>query len=735
MDSHRIPDTQAPVTSFPLILPLRRALASFGGAGRGRPCRFAQPVPRELEIRLRNFGASTSILMIIQILLRGGSREMKRAFSIAVAAIILPLSGQAADPFEHKLSADRQIVQALNRLTFGPRPGDVEEVRRVGLAKWIEQQLHPDQIAGNPVLKERLKPLETLHLPISEIVAKYSPDQNMGMMMTVEPPFAVINRLPQSVRFKIMNGTAEERTAALDDMDPALRTKILGALPDNVAEHTPKYKDEAEKVRKTLQEAQRAQNRKRFPQLQDLLRGDDLADARSGEKDRVIAAVNRVDSDKRIDVVGLLPAKSQGYFPEYRREAMIRRTPRLAASEDLKEARLYRAVYSNRQLEEVLVDYWFNHFNVDATKNVGMVQNLGHVLIGSYERDAIRPHVLGHFRDLLLATARHPAMLYYLDNWESVAPDSFNVGPFAPRRGVFNGVPNSIIPNGLQRLSHGLNENFGREIMELHTLGVKGGYTQADVIAVARCFTGWTVRNPENPEFVFAPFMHDFGEKTVLGHRIPAGGGEEDGLKVIDILAHHPATAKFISFGLARHFVADNPPPALVDKMAQTFMKTDGDLRAVMEAMLRSPEFFSEGAWQARVKSPLEMAASAIRATGGDMTDAWSTVQRISDMGESLYAKVDPTGYPDVAETWLGATSVIARMNFAAAVASGGLPGVSVDMSRWQGMNSASIANALLAHDPSEQTMDAIASGLEGKNASPAVVAALVLGSPDFERR
>ncbi len=176
----------------------------------------------------------------------------------------------------------------------------------------------------------------------------------------------------------------------------------------------------------------------------------------------------------------------------------------MVPSEDLKEARVFRAVYSNRQLEEVLVDFWFNHFNVDSTKNVGMAGNLGQLLIGSYERDAIRPHVLGHFKDLLLATARHPAMLYYLDNWESVAPNSFAVGPFAPRRGNVNGVPNSIIPNGLQNLAHGLNENYGREVMELHTLGVKGGYTQADVIAVARCFTGWTVTNPERPEFAFA---------------------------------------------------------------------------------------------------------------------------------------------------------------------------------------------------------------------------------------
>jgi len=204
---------------------------------------------------------------------------------------------------------------------------------------------------------------------------------------------------------------------------------------------------------------------------------------------------------------------------------------------------------------------------------------------------------------------------------------------------------------------------------------------------------------------------------------------------VIDILAHHPSTARFISLGLARHFVSDNPPQALVDRMSQTFMKTDGDLRAVMETMFRSTEFLSEGAWEVRVKSPLEMAASTIRATGGEMTDAWPTVQKISEMGQVLYGKLEPTGYPDVAETWLSATAAITRINFAAGVALGQVPGVSVDPSRWQGKDNGAIANDLLGHDASQQTLEAIAAGLAGKNYSPAMVASLVLGSPDFERR
>jgi uncharacterized protein (DUF1800 family) len=655
--------------------------------------------------------------------------------AIALAALTLSPSSPATGPFDQRLTPDQQIAHALNRLTFGPRPGEADEVRRIGLAKWINLQLHPEQITENPVLAEKLKPLDSLPLVLPDVIAKYSPDPNANMVAMMQAPFETLNKLPQGDRTKVMNGTAEDRTAVLDGMEPEMRMRILAALPPNILAVTPKYKDEGEKARKAQQEEMQAQNRKRNPQLRDLLTPEQMAAARSGDQEKVLAVFAALEPEKRVDVAGLLPPKSQAFVPEYRRQGQIKRTPRLVASEDLKEARVLRAVYSNRQLEEVLVDFWFNHFNVDSTKNVGMTANLGQLLIGSYERDAIRPHVLGHFKDLLLATARHPAMLYYLDNWESVAPNAFEVGPYAPRRGTLNGIPNSIIPNGLQRLAHGLNENYGREIMELHTLGVKGGYTQDDVIAVARCFTGWTVRSPEVPEFVFAPFMHDYAEKTVLGHKISAGGGEQDGLTVLDILAHHPSTAKFISMQLARHFVADDPPPAMVDKMAQTFIKTDGDLRAVMDTMFRSAEFFSEGAWEARIKSPLDLAAGTVRALGGEVTDTWTLVQKISEMGETLYGKLEPTGYPDVSETWLSASGLTARMNFAAAIVSGQVPGVTVDTARWKGLDNTAIARVLLGREPSQQTLDAIGSGLEGKNPSPAVVASLVLGSPDFERR
>jgi uncharacterized protein (DUF1800 family) len=272
--------------------------------------------------------------------------------------------------------------------------------------------------------------------------------------------------------------------------------------------------------------------------------------------------------------------------------------------------------------------------------------------------------------------------------------------------------------------------------MELHTLGVNGGYTQDDVISVARCFTGWTIKAPNaKPEFVFAAFMHDNGEKTVLGHRIAANGGEQDGLQAIDILAHHPSTAQFISKKLAQRFVADDPPQALVDRMAKTFLKTDGDIRAVLETMFSSREFFSEGAWQSKIKSPLEMVVSAVRATGAETSDTFTLAQKISDMGEPLYGKLEPTGFKDGSETWLSTANLMARINFANALATGQVAGVKVDTARFAGKDPAAIAHDLLNRDASPETLAAIEKGFGDKPASPAKTIGWVISSPDFQRR
>ncbi len=661
-------------------------------------------------------------------------RFLLAAAAIVLAAVIVRSLANATGPFDKRLTPDQQVVHALNRLAFGPRPGDIEAVRRIGVNKWIEMQLHPEQIPENPVLKEKLKPLETLRMDLASVVRNYTPEQQ-PVMMAIAPFQALNTILTDEQRRKVMNGTAEDRTEVLKSLAPDKRKQVLGGLPENVVAFTPDFKEEAEQARKDRQEEIQKEARRRRPRLDDLLNPGQINIAGSGDREQILALFASLDPDKRQQLAAALPPRSLALVPEYRREGRRRDVPRQVAGEDAKEARVFRAVYSNRQLEEVLVDFWINHFNVDMTKNSAPVGNLGHLLIGSYERDAIRPHVLGHFRDLLLATARHPAMLYYLDNWESVAPGAFEVGPFAPRRGMLNGVPNSILPGPLGRLPHGLNENYGREVMELHTLGVKGGYTQDDVIAVARCFTGWTVRSPENPEFVFATSFHDFGEKVVLGHRIPAGGGESDGLAVIDILSRHPSTAKFISRELARRFVADDPPRPLVDRMALTFTKTDGDLRAVLETMFKSPEFFSEGAWEAKIKSPLEMVVSSVRALGGDVTDPWTLVQKIADMGEPLYSKLEPTGYPDTAEPWLSTAGLMARMSFPVDLGSNKIPGVILDSSRWKGMEPPAIARDLLGHDASAQTIGAIESGFKNKNPDPIRIATLILSSPDFERR
>ncbi len=590
------------------------------------------------------------------------------------------------------------------------------------------------------MLDARLKPLESLRLDLTAVVRDYTPPQQAPGMMAMTRTPSLNELLPQADMRKVQIGTAEERTAILKALDPDKRKQVLASLPPDVLEYTPEFKTEGEEARRMQQEEQQKQLRVRNPRLTDILSPDQMTAVNSGNKDQITAVYAYLDPDKRQQLLNALGPQKLADLPELRRETQFRQAARQVASEDLKEAKVFRAIYSTRQLEEVLVDFWVNHFNVDVTKNVQAVnspgtQNLMHLLIGSYERDAIRPHVLGHFRDLLLATARHPAMLYYLDNWESLASGSFEVGPFAPRRGTLNGVPNSILPGPLGQIAHGLNENYGREVMELHTLGVKGGYTQDDVIAVARCFTGWTVSNPEDPKFVFAGFMHDTGEKTVLGHKIPANRGEQDGLDVIDILAHHPSTAKFISRELAQRFVADDPPQALVDRMAQTFTKTDGDLRAVLETMFTSPEFFSEGAWQSKIKSPFEMVVSAVRAVQGDVSDTYALVQKISDLGEPLYSKLAPTGYPNTGEPWLSTQGVMGRMNFSASLASGLFSGVKVDRATVEGKDSPTIARQLLGHDPSPPTLAALAQGVDSKQVSPLFIASLVLGSPDFQRR
>jgi uncharacterized protein (DUF1800 family) len=607
---------------------------------------------------------------------------MQKFTALALAffcAVLLPASTKkktSADytQFQHKLSKDQQIVHVLDRLTFGPRPGDVEAVKKMGLKKWIDLQLHPERIKESPELTAKLEPLESLRMNQADTASNYPSPQLIRAVAQGRQPLpqdpvlrAAVER--QARRFKVKKGGTDA-----DPLEPAVA-------------------------------------------MDDLLSGDQIRTLRTGTADQKKDLLASLPLEKVDDIVIAMPPGLRNQLmaaanPVLRRKLMEVNQPQQVVFYDLAEGKLYRSIFSTHQLEEEMVDFWFNHFNVYLDKGADRF------LVPTYERESIRPHVFGHFRDLLEATASSPAMLFYLDNWQSVAPDMV-------RR--MNG----------NRPQRGLNENYARELMELHTLGVDGGYTQKDIIEVARCFTGWTIRNPQQGgNFTYNDRVHDKGEKVVLGVTIPAGGGKDDAEKVLDILAKHPSTARFISTKLAKRFVADDPPPALVDRMAKTFLDTDGDIREVMKTMLDSKEFFSAGAYHAKVKTPFEMIASAIRATGADVRYAFPLAQQIGQLGEPLYRKVEPTGYSSANAEWINSASLLGRMNFALALTQNKVPGVTVDATRFNS-DPARAARQMLFQEPSKPTLDAIHKALADQKTAPtpALVAGLVIGSPDFQRR
>jgi uncharacterized protein (DUF1800 family) len=459
----------------------------------------------------------------------------------------------------------------------------------------------------------------------------------------------------------------------------------------------------------------------------------------SPEEQRVMTS--SLQGDKRDEFM-------EGMNPRQRETIEALNYPQQVVANELVEGKLLRAIYSDRQLQEVMTDFWLNHFNVFIGKGAD------HYLLTSYERDVIRPHALGKFEDLLVATAQSPAMLFYLDNWLSVGPNS-DVANGIPKR-ANNDWKRRVRNNGQTSQSkgkrNGLNENYGRELMELHTLGVNGGYTQQDVTEVARVFTGWTLKQPkQGGGFTFEERTHEPGNKLVLGHRIKPKGAKE-GMEVLRILARHPSTAKFVSTKLAMRFVSDDPPQSLVDRMAQTFLKKDGNIREVLKTMLDCPEFWAPDAYRAKVKTPLEFVVSAVRASGAEVTDAMPIAHQLQNMGMPLYAMQPPTGYSMKADAWVNSSALLGRMNFALALTSGKIKGVQVDSEQLPGRSDpqqalAALENALLSGDVSKQTDNVIAARLQDSKISrrklddPArppnisLIAGLLLGSPEFQRR
>src|ERR1700730_10023636 len=527
----------------------------------------------------------------------------------------------------HDVTEEDAILQALNRLGFGPRSGDLERVKEMGLQKWIDRQLRPDLI-NDSALEARLDRFPTLKMASSKLLEEFPQPQ---VALRREGVSVEQNRKQQQAR---LQGATRASRADGDDsnrMSGQIQAKFENMDPDaNSASDKAKEKGDGGV-------------------------GNEMSDyAATHTPQRIVA--------------------------------------------ELSMGKVTRAIYSERQLEEEMVDFWYNHFNVFAAKGADRW------LITSYERDAIRPHAMGKFRDLLEATAKSPAMIFFLDNWLSVDPAAWarmqqepqqrrgmrqqgiGGGPFGRPRfpqgqsAPANGNPNDPNAKGKQKKERGLNENYGRELMELHTLGVDGGYTQEDVINVAKAFTGWTIREPRrDPEFFFNERLHDQSAKTVLGHKVHAGG-IKDGEEVLDILARDPHTTHHISFEIAQRFVSDDPPSAVVDRMAETFLKTGGDIREVLHTMIYSPEFWSRDVYRAKIKTPFELVVSATRAVGAEVDVPFVLVQWTNRIGQPLYQCEPSTSYSAGADAWVNPGALLNRMNFSLALTTNRLRGTQVNM-------------------------------------------------------
>ena len=542
------------------------------------------------------------------------------------------------------LTGDDKILNAINRLSFGPRPGDVAAVKQMGLDRWINGQIN----AGS-----------------------------------------------------IDDGALDAELGAL---------KLLKQTPDYLLLA---YRGNNGKIRRALQERERVANGQ---------------PATQGLKQPTVLNEREEQTIKEMQAADVEPGTLY------------------QAMGELSAAKLARAIDSKRQLQEVLVDFWSNHFNLDVNKKqVSALKLLD-------DRDTIRPHVFTTFRELLGASAHSPAMMIYLDNASSTADNAGQLN--------LKGKPRK---KPVKKKAGGLNENYGREIMELHTLGVDGGYTQQDVTEVARCFTGWSV--DKDGTFMFRPFAHDNGEKTVLGHKIPDGGGQKDGEMVLDILASQPATARHIAFQLCQRFIADTPPPSAVDAVAKSFTDSGGDLKKVYAALFATPEFNSKGAYRAKIKSPLEYAVSAVRALDGSfaMPDPnnprqrqWLTLigissrdrsnnrdnlprrplaSEIATMGQPLWGYQAPTGYPENSQEWVSSSALISRLNFALSLTTGRIGDVAIEKDTFRNTDVAAVADNLLSAPLSAQSLSTIQDEIKTTPGDGAKIRALILGSPEFQRR
>ena len=584
----------------------------------------------------------------------------------ASPAPVAPAKPEGAKAGATKLNANQRVVHLLNRLSFGPTPEEIAAVKRLGVDGWLNQQLHPERISDN-ALEARLEQFPALQLPVA----------------------LLLQRFPNGAEIR---QTANGKLAMPGD--PVLKA-IYG---HQVALYQAKQEEKAKQNSKEGDSASMATDGAQIPTVGNMTSRTTSIDASVAataplttsvsvgapvQADMVVKTVLGLTPEQRVSrVLAMQPAQYEQFHdamkgpqrlrlladltPEQRELLEDFDNPTHAVVEEQQAQRLLRDIYSSRQLQEVMTSFWLNHFNVYLHKNEQEPYYLS-----NYERDVIRPRALGNFEDLLIAIAESPAMLLYLDNSESTGPDS----AAAEKQKQREAAGKQVRKNAPQ----GLNENYARELMELHTLGVNGGYTQRDVTEVAKVFTGWTVNKPgQGGGFEFDGTRHEPGTKRVLGKTIN-DDGQNEGLEVLHMLATSPATARFISQELAVAFVSDTPSSKLVNRMAKTFLSSDGNISAVLSTMVHAPEFWSSDTYQAKIKTPLEYVVSAARASGAEITNTQPLVNALNQMGMPLYACVPPTGYPAKAADWVSTGALVTRMNFALSLATNHFPGIKVD--------------------------------------------------------
>jgi uncharacterized protein (DUF1800 family) len=665
------------------------------------------------------------------------SRSLLQAGRPAIAGLLmlqlaLPVAALAQDPqlemhsnapavSSKKLDMDSSVLLILDRFTYGPRPGDIERLRAIGPKEWFRQQLNPELI-DDSALDKRLAAFPAMQLPLDKL-------------MTMYPSNNAIRASLRREMYTTPGGDAEK------------------AIYRNAQEQ---YKNKQVKKSKNGMD-----------EMASLVPGSDAASLLALPPDKRFKAVCHLTLPQWQELRrSLTPEEreklTEGFTPE-QLEALAAFTgpQRVVSAEDM-QLKLMRDVYTERQLQEVMVDFWLNHFNVYIRKS-----QQSPYYISTYVRQSIRPYALSSFEQLLVATATSPAMLNYLDNSESVGPHSMY----------------AIHGSGYgKKAASGLNENYARELMELHTIGVNGGYTQHDVTEVAKVFTGWTVDpkdlGGQSTQATFDMSKHEPGDKIVLGQKIKENGSKE-GFAVLKLLAASPQCARFISTKLAVRFVSDDPPKAMIDRMAAEYMESHGNIRRVLAAMVNSPDFFTEASYRSKVKTPQDFVVSAVRAAGSDVQSSAALVTAISDLGMPIYGMQTPNGYSMKSDAWNSATALVSRMNFALALASNRVAGVKTDFNSLLGPEAKSmkpeekdralesellhvpvsartqmLIESQTATDPDQQmaelrqvstikgqdplameTASLRAGELRDVDPQEAIAAGLILGSPEFQRR